>query len=199
MLIGKNVILRDFKYSDINKRVQWETQDTEWQLWDAPWEYEGLSAAEREAELERYIAMMRSWAEKFASMPPDAPRSGFQIDYKPTGEYIGWCNSYFLDDDFSYTDAPTDKTAIGIDIPELSARGKGCAFEALTLFIDYLAKSGETELYTQTWSGNARMIALANKLGFYECRRKTGIRLVRGEKYDGLTFRLNIKKGESHA
>ncbi len=192
MLIGKNVILRDFCQSDIQKRVLWETEQTEWQLWDAPWEYEGLSSAEREAELEHYTAMMRSWVDKFALMPKDAPRSGFQIDYKPTGEYIGWCNSYFLDDDYCFTDEKTARIAIGIDIPELSARGKGCALEALTLFVDYLIASGKTDIYTQTWSGNSRMIALAQKLGFYECCRKTGIRLVRGEKYDGLTFKLKI-------
>lgn len=31
------VILRDFKESDIEKRIYWDTVETEWQLWDAPW------------------------------------------------------------------------------------------------------------------------------------------------------------------
>ena len=37
------VLLRDFKREDIAKRIEWETEKTEWQLWDAPWEYEGLT------------------------------------------------------------------------------------------------------------------------------------------------------------
>ena len=36
---------------------------------------------------------------------------------------------------------------------------------ALRLFMAYLRTLGFTELYTQTWSGNERMIKLAKKLG----------------------------------
>ena len=48
------------------------------------------------------------------------------------------------------------------------------------------------EAYTQTWSGNQRMIGLARKLGFRESMRKPGLRRVRGTAYDGLTFRLDL-------
>jgi RimJ/RimL family protein N-acetyltransferase len=50
---------------------------------------------------------------------------------------------------------------------------------------------GESEIYIQTWSGNERMIHIAQKIGFEEYRRKIGIRSVRGGTYDGLTFKLN--------
>ena len=76
----------------------------------------------------------------------------------------------------------------------MRARGKGYAFSALRLFIRYLLGCGETEIYTQTWSGNVRMIGLAEKLGFEEYRRKRDYRTVSGKKYDGLTFRLNLEK-----
>ena len=56
--------------------------------------------------------------------------------------------------------------------------------------IDYLKAHGNQRIFTQTWSGNERMIALAQKLGFAEYRRKDGIRQVRGGVYDGLTFEL---------
>jgi len=48
----------------------------------------------------------------------------------------------------------------------------------------------EDTLYTQTWSGNTAMLRLAEKLGFAEVRRIEGIREVRGEKYDALTFAM---------
>ena len=42
-LNGKRVSLRDFRESDIAARIRWETEETERQLWDALWEYEGLT------------------------------------------------------------------------------------------------------------------------------------------------------------
>ena len=50
--------------------------------------------------------------------------------------------------------------------------------------------SGVNELYTQTWSGNVRMLRCAEKLGFVECNRGVGTREVDGQRYDGLTFRI---------
>lgn len=38
------------------------------------------------------------------------------------------------------------------------------------------------------------MIYIAEKIGFEEYRRKKEFRLVRGKKYDGQTFRLNMEK-----
>lgn len=43
ILMNDKVILRDFKEGDIEKRIYWETSETEWQLWDAPQEYENQS------------------------------------------------------------------------------------------------------------------------------------------------------------
>lgn len=183
------VTLRDFIEDDIAVRVAWETVYTEWQLWDAPWEYEGLSDAEKEEALDGYIAKMKGWVGMFRDMPDTQPRTGFQICTNG-GEYVGFCNSYRIDDEYTYSPSGS-KCAIGIDIPDAAHRGKGYARHALRLFIDYLSTHGQSDIYLQTWSGNVRMASLAAKLGFEECCRKPGIRLVRGEKYDGLTFRLN--------
>lgn len=113
----------------------------------------------------------------------------------PENECIGWCTSYTIDENYTYSEKE-GKCAIGIDIPEKEQRRKGYASHALCLFIDYLLKHGEKEIYTQTWSGNERMIRLAEKIGFEECNRKPEFRTVRGEKYDGLTFQLNLEKFE---
>ena len=63
--------------------------------------------------------------------------------------------------------------------------------------VDRLFAWGEPDIYTQTWSGNSRMIHIAETMGFEECCRKVGMRTVRGEAYDGLTFRLNKEKYET--
>ncbi|CAM2741219.1 Acetyltransferase (GNAT) family [Hathewaya histolytica] len=77
-----------------------------------------------------------------------------------------------------------------MDIPDKDVRRQGYATETLGLFIQYLKGNGIKEIYTQTWSGNLRIIGLAHKLGFKEINRKYYIRMVRNEKYDGLTFKL---------
>lgn len=186
------VILRDFIQSDIEKRICWETEQTEWQLWDAPWEYEGLTDAQKQKDLNTYIEKMQAWPPIFEAMPDTKTRVSFQICTK-ANEYIGWVNSYRIDDEYNYSSDGV-KRAIGIDIPETAQRGKGYAFRALCLFIDYLRDHGESDIYIQTWSGNIRMAALAKKLGFEECSRKKDIRLARGKTYDGLTFRLNASR-----
>ena len=193
-IVGKDIILRDFIASDIEKRIYWETVETEWQQWDAPWDYEGLSEAEKESELQEYIKSLHRWVRQDATLPDNRTRYRFQIALNDeTQEYIGWCNAYCLDEDYCYTD-DEGYCAVGIDIPEVSARGKGYATQALCMFIRYLLERGEHPIFTQTWSGNHRMIHVAEKIGFEECRRKENLRLVRGQRYDGLTFRLNEEK-----
>lgn len=197
MLENDHLILRDFLQSDMEKRIDWEQSETEWQLWDAPWEYEGLTPEERREELEEYIRTMQGWAERCQSLSPDAMRYSFQIVIKEENRYIGWVNAYDIDDAYCYTEGEGHCT-VGIDIPDREARGKGFGRQALTLFIDYLLMRGVKEIYTQTWSGNQRMIHIAEKMGFEECDRKKEIRMVRGERYDGLTFRLNKKRYEEY-
>ena len=36
----QNIILRDMRESDIDDDIRWNTIETEWALWDAPWETE---------------------------------------------------------------------------------------------------------------------------------------------------------------
>lgn len=184
------VLLRDFKREDIPKRIEWETEKTEWQLWDGPWEYEGLTEEQKKDDLQKYIKAMEEWATLCETLPEEAPRKSFQI-CTPMGEYAGWCGSYFIDEDCCINENG-DRLAIGIDLPEEHLRRRGLATHALRLFMEYLRGLGFTELYTQTWSGNERMIGLAKKLGFTEYCRKPGIRMVRGQKYDGLTFRIEL-------
>ena len=47
VLKDERVLLRDFMRQDIEKRLYWETVETEWQLWDGPWEYEGQTEEQR--------------------------------------------------------------------------------------------------------------------------------------------------------
>lgn len=192
-IIGDQVTLRDFRKEDIIRRMSWETEQTEWQKWDAPWEYEDLSSEQISKWLQEYQKRLENQAEELLKMDDRVLRRGFEIEYTcGNGQSIGWCSSYFLRKD--YTPSPDGTLlAVGIDLPDPDTRGKGLGSQALSMFLDYLFRCGFQQLHTQTWSGNLRMIHVAQRLGFTECDRKVGIRHVRGKDYDALTFCLHRK------
>lgn len=187
----ETIVLRDMKESDIEDYVRWFATETEWMDWDAPWE-----AKESDADTER-----QSWTEYYKSvqtMPDDVTRWKFEIEYE--GKHIGWVSSYLIDENYDWISAKNIKEGqkvyqtIGIDICESDIWGKHVGTNALRAFIQYYADRGCEEICTQTWSGNVRMIRVAEKLGFQECDRVTGEREVCGKQYDELTFVLGLKQ-----
>lgn len=181
----KNIILRDMIESDIEDYVRWFTVELEWENWDAPWEKEPSNE-----ETER-----KSWCEYYESVkdiPDDVRRWKLEIEWN--GRHIGWVSSYPIDENYEWIgeikDGQTVCRTVGIDICASEVWGNGVGTNALRAFMNYYFDNGMDELYTQTWSGNVRMIRCAEKLGFVECNRNVGSREVDGQKYDGLTFRL---------
>lgn len=184
ILKSENVILRDMLKEDIDNRIKWETVDTEWQQWDAPWENEpGFNEKEyREDKLEEIAE----------DIDDEDIRYSFEICINNAQEtHIGWCSAYHIDKEYNYT-KDYGEMAIGIDIPEIKYRKKGYGTEAWVLYIDYLIDSGVDNIYTQTWSGNSVILKLIKKLGFVECEKKFMDREVRGALYDSLTFKLDL-------
>ena len=170
------IILRDMLESDISDYVRWFTSETDWMDYDAPWEDKGSSIDE----------VLKSWTEYYQSvkdLPKDETRWKFEIEYN--GQHIGWVSRYF---DLEYLDNKEGIPAIGIDIPEKSIYNHGVGTEALKQFMDYLNKKGYERFYIQTWSGNKRMIHVAQKLGFKVCFVKKNHRLINGETYDAVTL-----------
>lgn len=169
--------------ADIEDYVRWHTVEKEWQNWDAPWEKEDADEAIQRREWTAYY-------EKGKHRSDDAFRWRMEIEWN--GRHIGWVSAYCIDENYEWIGAIRDGQrsyyAVGIDICEPNAQGKGVGTNVLRAFMNYCLGSGVDELYTQTWSGNLRMIRCAEKQGFALCRRNIGIREVDGQKYDGLTF-----------
>ena len=172
------VLLRDMTERDIEDYVRWFTSETEWMRWDAPWEDDRCTEEEARREWTEYYRSCRN-------RPAHAERNKFEIE--ADGEHVGWVCAYR---DTSPFENPEGYFAVGIDIPEERHRKRGYGTEAMRQFIARLRKRGERRLYTQTWSGNEGMLALADKLGFREKARFAGIREVDGRRYDALTFEL---------
>ena len=184
-IIYENIILRDMIESDIKDYVRWFTTETEWSNTDAPWE-----SIESDEETE-----YRFWNKNYENsknLSDNVLRRKFEIEFD--GRHIGWVSSYFTVENYKWIGDIKDDgivhRTIGIDICEPDVWGTGIGTRALCAFIRYLFDNGVEEIYTQTWSGNVRMLRCAEKLGFVECDRKIGTREVNGQKYDGLTFRF---------
>ena len=180
----RNVVLRDMGEADIEDEIRWNTVETQWAQWDAPWEsLEALKsfdpAAHRRTELEQL----------------KKPKP--EIRKHPGAGYGRWCPYRFgcflfcgpgLQLDFKNPARADPVSCPWSGYQREPLLGKGLGTQALTAWILYFGEHGERELYLQTWSGNTRMIRCAMKLGFQEVCRKPGIRQVRGETWDGLTF-----------
>lgn len=178
----QNVVLRDMRESDIEDEIRWRTVETAWGDWDAPWEE--MTPVDREKELE--------WIN---TRKPDH-RLCLEID-TANGVHIGAVSAYCISENFDWFKLSGEEErqslnwAVGIDINESAYWSGGWGTQALAAWVRYHLEEGYENLYTQTWSGNVRMVGLAKKLGFVECNRVHGNRQVRGGTYDGLTFRLD--------
>ncbi len=182
-----DIVLRDYKESDIEDSIRWNTEELEWAEWDAPWEADESDCFDAEE-------YRRKEMEFLARPMTDELRLSFELD-TADGVHIGRVNSYLVDENFKWipssgdvSDGQTVYRAIGIDIMNSENWGRGFGTQALAAFIEYLGSSGFSKLLIQTWSGNVRMIRCAEKLGFVLCSRERGVRTVRGEAYDALTF-----------
>lgn len=184
-----DIILRDSTEQDIEDEIRWNTVETQWALWDAPWEMEEeLPKFNPEAYRKTELARL--------SQPKPDPRTCLEVD-TADGIHIGSVASYFVDENYDWIVRSAIRPGqlffrtLGLDISESRFWGRGLGRQALTAWISYFLEHGEKDLYLQTWSGNIRMIRLAGRLGFTVCQRREKARLVRGGTYDGLTFRLN--------
>lgn len=186
----KDIVLRDPRESDIEDEIRWNTVETQWALWDAPWEME-----EAVATFDPAAYRAKTLAE--LAKPREDFRWSFELD-TAEGAHIGGVNAYLIDEGYQWIAEknvqPGQKVyaALGIEIEESAYWSRGLGTQALEAFVLYFLDNGWEEVYLQTWSGNTRMVRCAQRLGFVVCDRKAGIRHVRGADYDGLTFRLDV-------
>jgi len=182
---GERIVLRDQRPSDVDARLRWLTVETEWGEWDAPWEGNDPLPAERIDEVRR--GMLEAMQN-----PLPAPRTRLFVELIG-GPLLGWVSYYDHD--------PADRcVSVGIDICEPAFWGKGLGTEALRLWMDYLVANLDLQrIRMATWSGNERMVRVAEKLGFVLVERVPDAREVRGRRYDKVQFVLTRQSRECQA
>jgi putative hydrolase of HD superfamily len=111
------------------------------------------------------------------------PRVRLVIADRETGVFRGMVSRYWESEE-------TKWLSLGITIYDPAYWSGGIGFEAFGLWSDYVLRQMPelVRVGLGTWSGNVRMMRLAEKLGFVQeaCFRKA--RIVRGEYYDSVGY-----------
>ncbi len=181
----KDIILRDYRESDISDDIRWMNVDVAWIRADTPWApIEKVDPEEFRADMKAYLA----------GLADNELRWRMEIEVE--GRHIGFVSSYLLDEHYEWV-PPTETgdplsfhRGLAIAICASDMWDKGYGTRALKAFMEYYRQeSGITEFYLETWSGNHRMLRCAEKLGFRPCKREPGVHTVSGKKYDALVLK----------
>ena len=185
-----NIILRDFRPGDIEDEVRWNTTHTEWMKADMPWEEpEPVDEDELRAQM---TEIMEGTEDGDIRM---------RLEIEADGRHVGFVSSYLLNEDYSPADwesvdfsknAPDNHAvrALGIELCESDVWGQGIGAKALQVFMEYYRGLGEDRFVMETWSGNVRMLRVAEKLGFREVDRGESVYVVDGRAYDAIVLEL---------
>ncbi len=174
-LEGQRVRLRDWTVADLDAYGHWLQPGHRWQELDGPY-YKNPGADEIPDILER----LRT---RITTGNIAVPRQNLVIAEAQQNTLIGRVSRYWISEE-------TNWLAAGITIFDPSLWGQGFGYTALGLWTDYLfhAFPAIVRLDLQTWSGNAGMMGLAQKLGYQLEGRFRQARIVAGAHYDALGY-----------
>ena len=166
-LKGEKVVVRTIEDADLYLLWQeiYKEEHPEWKKWDAP-----------------YFPFVRqefaAFQEGLRSKLMKDPYSKFLIE--KDGEIIGIVTYYWEHE-------PSRWLEIGITIYNSAYWNGGYGTEALNMYIDFLFKHMTIgRIGLTTWSGNSRMMKVAEKLGMQLEGRMRKCRYYNGEYYDSI-------------
>ena len=170
-LQSARLVLRDWQKVDFEPYRKWNTGHHRWMDFDGPY-YPKRSPEALEQEIER-----------LKQPSSQIVRSRMVIADAESNQLLGTVNWYWESQE-------TNWMSIGVAIYDDRLWGKGLGFEAMQLWCSHLFASYPelVRLDMRTWSGNAGLMRLADKLGFKLEARFRMARVVDGVYYDGLGY-----------
>jgi RimJ/RimL family protein N-acetyltransferase len=167
MIVGKKVVLKEATTEEMDELYFWkfEEREQEAKKWNGPY------IPEEKISKEEY---RKQWCQEIY---PDIPAS---LVIKSAGRAIGYVGSYWVDQNTNWLET-------GIVIYDKNFWNGGYGSEAYKLWIDYLFASTHLHrLGMSTWSGNKRMMKVAERIGMQEEARIRNARIVAGEYFDAI-------------
>jgi len=151
----------------------WLRPDAEWKEWDAPYQ---PGPSEPDGKLFADGLLANPWQ-------PD-PYTGEpqRLCIAADDVAVGLVSWHWMDETSGWR-------RIGIVLYDPAVWDGGIGTRALRLWSDWLAALPDSHrLDLASWSGNARMLRVANRCGFTDEARLRGARIVRGERYDAVVL-----------
>ncbi len=166
--------LRALEDKDLEQYRFWNLPDKKHHDYNGP--YFGRLT---DVELDVKIKTMKR---KFEAGEAVMPHAKAIVDEK-TDELIGTVSKYFKSKE-------TDWMEIGVVVFNENYWGKGIGYKALKLWTTEIFElyPSFVRLGLTTWSGNKRMMALAEKLGFKKEAEYRKARIVDGQYYDSVSY-----------
>ena len=175
-----DIILRDLRIDDLDDFFMMNHPDKAFHKFNGP--YFKQDSLE---ELQDYVVLLKS---RFESGDPNPLKQKKVIADAQTDEIIGTVNWYWKSEETNWME-------IGIVIFNEDYWGKGIGKKALPLWIEetFERHPDLVRLGLTTWSGNYRMMKLAESLGFKKEAVYRKARIVDGKYYDSISYGI-LKK-----
>lgn len=171
------VTIRPIKEEDLQRmwELTFKQKNPEWKKWDAPYYPHSTMSFEKYLERKEQIVQQEDYW-------------GIEVN----GELIGMVSYY-------WEHKPSLWLEMGILIYEPKFWSGGYGTKALTMWIDHLFKEMPlVRVGLTTWSGNERMIRVAEKLGMTMEARIRKVRYWNGIYYDSIRMGMLREEWEIH-
>ncbi len=179
-----NIELRELRIEDLDDYLYWFHPSREFHKFNGPY-----FKQKTEDELNEYIEELKH---KLGNREKNVLGNKKVISDKENDGLIGQVNWYWKSEETYWME-------IGIVIFNENYWGLGLGYKALKLWIDetFIENPQIIRLGLTTWSGNERMMSLAEKLGFKKEAVYRQARIVDGKYYDSISY--GILKNEWHS
>lgn len=169
------LILRDLEIKDLEDYFYWNHPSREFHKFNGP--YYGKCS---EVELRKYIEGLKS---SLLKGEKNVLKNKKIIANKETNEIIGQVNWYWKSQETLWME-------VGIVIFNENYWGYGIGYKALKMWIDEIFDGNPqlVRLGLSTWSGNLRMMRLAEKLGLRKEAVYLKARIVNNQYYDSVSY-----------
>ncbi len=167
--------MRDLQLKDLEDLLHWTHPDREFHKFNGPY-----FPKETQEELEKSVEILRGRLTAGERNPYGNRRI---IANKDTDEIIGSVNWYWKAEETLWME-------VGIVIFNENYWGRGIGRVALEMWIDETFDSHPdiARLGLSTWSGNTRMMGLAERLGLKKEAVYRKARIVEGKYYDSVSY-----------